>query len=110
MELSKRDKKAAREVIDKALQRDFQRGLLEFDAILAKWKNQEVDNRQSYYDIYSSVKKFDKYIARRYDDLRGSTYYILGLLHDGIIQEEDLSGFSDEVAQAIINHVNSLKE
>jgi hypothetical protein len=39
MELSKKDKRVAREVIEKGLQREFSRGLFEADTVLNKWKN-----------------------------------------------------------------------
>ena len=38
IELSKKDKRIAGELIEKSLQKEFQQGLQQFDAILQKWK------------------------------------------------------------------------
>ena len=43
IELSKKDKRIARELIEKGLQKEFQQGLQQFDAILQKWKNDQQD-------------------------------------------------------------------
>ena len=39
MELSKKDKKIAREIIEKGLQKEFAKGLYKFDTILNEWKS-----------------------------------------------------------------------
>src|SRR6266487_4485489 len=73
-ELTKKDKRIARELTEKGLQIEFQQGLQQFDAILQKWKNEQQDNRDAYHHLYKSVRDFDKHIARRYDNIKGSTY------------------------------------
>jgi hypothetical protein len=104
MELSKKDKKTAREIIEVGLQKEFAKGLFDADTILTDWKNKAVDNRETYHSLYKQITCFDKHIARRYDDMKGSTYLfiIAAQLSDGIISENDLNEFSTEVKQAII--------
>jgi hypothetical protein len=103
MELSKKDKKTAREIIEAGLQKEFVKGLFDADSILTEWKNKAIDNREAYHSLYKQITGFDKHIARRYDDIRGSTYLfiIAAQLRDGIISENDLNEFSEEVRQAI---------
>ncbi|MFA9391357.1 MAG: hypothetical protein ACERKD_16230 [Prolixibacteraceae bacterium] len=103
MELSKKDKKAAREIIEKGLQQEFGNGLTEFLAILNKWKENETDNRETYHHIYKSISSFDKHIARRYDGITGSKYLfiIAGQLNEKVISENDLELFSDDVKNAV---------
>ncbi len=103
MELSKKDKKTAREIIEAGLQKEFAKGLFDADTILTEWKNKAIDNREAYYSLYKQIASFDKHIARRYDDIKGSTYLfiIAAQLSDGIISENDLDEFSEEAIQAI---------
>ncbi|MFA5973707.1 MAG: hypothetical protein WC780_15255 [Lentimicrobiaceae bacterium] len=103
MELSKKDKKTAREIIEAGLQKEFAKGLFDADSILSKWKNKAIDNRDAYHSLYRQITGFDKHIARRYDDMTGSKYLfiIAAQLRDGVISENDLDGFSEEVRQAI---------
>jgi len=104
MELSKKDKKTAREIIEAGLQKEFAKGLFDADAILDKWKNKSTTNQEAYHSLYKQIIGFDKHIARRYDDMKGSTYLfiIAAQLRDGIISENGLNEFSEEVRQAVI--------
>jgi hypothetical protein len=54
-ELSKKDKRIAREIIAKGLDEDFKRGMLEFETILQKWRSESGDNREYYSQLYGSV-------------------------------------------------------
>ncbi|MCX2472853.1 hypothetical protein OQZ33_00780 [Pedobacter sp. MC2016-05] len=99
MNFTKAENKVARALFEVALQREFAKGMNEFSTILQKWKSQRPeDNRESYYAIFSSVKDFDKHIARRYDGLKNSMFYntIIGLLVDEVINAQDLIGFTQE--------------
>ena len=104
MELSKKDRKTAREIIEIGLQKEFAKGLFDADTILTEWKNKAIDNREAYHSLYRQITGFDKHIARRYDNMKGSTYLfiIAAQLRGRIITENDLDGFSEEVKQAII--------
>jgi len=99
MELSKADKKVAREVIDIGLQRELENGLCKTETILLNWRKGVHNNLESYQAVYKHVRKFDKHIAQRYDDITGSRYLltITGQMLDDIIHEEDLVDFSEEV-------------
>ena len=103
MELSKKDKKAAREIIEAGLQKEFAKGLFDADSILNDWKNKTKSNQEAYHSLYKHLIGFDKHIARRYNGMTGSNYLfiIAGQLRDGVISENDLNGLSEEVRLAI---------
>lgn len=66
MELSKKDKKVARTLIETGLLREFAQGLSRADAILQNWKNSTApDHRTTYHSLYNMIADFDKHIARR---------------------------------------------
>ncbi|MDP1623835.1 MAG: hypothetical protein Q8M08_16025 [Bacteroidales bacterium] len=104
-EFSKSEKKIVRQVIETGLQRDFESCILDIDQIIQQWKSKKLDNRAAYHKIFGKVKANDKYIARMYDDLRGSTYMMVlqGLLANKTITEADLGGFSETTRNAILN-------
>jgi len=103
MELSKADKKTAREIIEKGLQQEFAKCLFAADTILDEWKNQVTQNRDAYHKLYKRIISFDKHLAQRYDRITGSNYLfiIAGQLNDGVILENDLNGFTIEARAAI---------
>lgn len=103
MELSKSDKKIAREIIEKGLQQEFAKGLFDADTILNNWKNKATDNRETYHALYKHIIEFDKHYARRYDRMTGSNYIfiIAGQFNDEVISENDLNGLSGEVIAAV---------
>jgi hypothetical protein len=71
---------------------------------LQKWKNEQQDNRDIYHNLFKSVRDFDKYIARRYDNMKGSTYLLILIaqLRDGLISEEDLIELNPDIRNAIL--------
>jgi hypothetical protein len=103
MELSKKDKKVAREIIEKGVQIEFANGLNQADAVIQKWKNNHLGNREAYHLLFKKIKDFDKHIARRYDAMRGSRYFltVANLFADRIITEEDIKDFSKEVIEEL---------
>ena len=98
MELSKQDKKVAREVIEIGLQRDFEYGLGKTEELLLNWRK-GVSNKETYHAVYKHIRSFDKHIALRYDNITGSRYLITitGQLLDEVLHDEDLVNFSEEV-------------
>lgn len=105
MDFTKSENKICRAIFEVALQREFARGMSDFAAILSKWQAEKpIDNRESYYSIFTAVKDFDKHIARRYDGMRNSDFYfiLIGMLVDKVITEDDLNGFSDERKAALL--------
>jgi len=103
-EFSKSEKKIVRQVIETGLQRDLESCILDIDQIIQQWKLKKLDNLEAYHEIFGKVKSNDKYIARMYDDLRGSKYMMIlqGLLANKTISEADLSGFSETTRNVII--------
>ena len=103
MDLSKRDKKIARKLIDLGLQREFVNSLVRAGEILKQWNPNVEDNKPAYYALFLHITDFDKHITRRYDGLGGSRYYITvaGLLADGIITPEEIGEFSEDIQQRL---------
>jgi hypothetical protein len=98
MELSKADKRHARALISKGVEKEFAIGLSKFDTILQQWKDGKQDNREAYHAVYESVISFNKHIARRYDYVSNSTllFTVMAIYNDKLITDEDLKGFSEE--------------
>ena len=50
------------------------------------------------------TRSFDKHVAWRYDDMRGSKYLptVASLLADKVIREDEIVGFSDENREHIL--------
>ena len=107
MELSNKDKKVARAILERGLLKEFAKGLLDADSVLHDWKINERNNRDSYHLLYKTITDFDEHIAKRYDGMTGSKYALIiaEQLIDGMITEEDLSEFSEGVKQAILQFV-----
>ncbi len=103
-EFSKPEKRIVRQVIETGLQRDFESSILDIDQIIQLWKSKMLSNQEAYQKIYGTVKNNDKYIARMYSDLRGSTYMrvLRGLLANKTITEADLGGFSETTRNTIL--------
>ncbi len=55
MELSKKDKKTAREIIESGLQQEFAKALFDVDTILTGWKNKSKNNRDAYHSLYKLI-------------------------------------------------------
>ncbi len=98
-ELTKSEKKLARQIIEKGLQIEFAKGIEQHSEIIEQWKSENTDSRDAYLKLYKSVISYDKHISKRYDDMKGSTYLfiIAGQLADGIISPEDIKVFSKDI-------------
>ena len=81
MELSKKDKKVAREVIEKGLQIEFANGLKKAEKVIENWKKNPGQNREAYHLLFSAIYDFDKHIARRYDRMTGSKYFYIAAIN-----------------------------
>lgn len=103
MNLQKKDKKIARQIIEIGLQRELEKGLSSFDTILKDWQEKKKGNQESYHLLYRTLTDFDKHIARRYDNMTGSKYFsiIANQLHNGIITKEDIKELSEEINQKL---------
>jgi hypothetical protein len=103
MELSKADKRVARELIEIGLQKEFETGLKSFDETLESWKGNSLDNRDAYHALYKQVREFDKHLALRYDGMKGSDYiYIVAAqVREGFVAKKELLRFSESAQQGI---------
>ena len=103
-ELTKSEKKLARQIIEKGLQIEFKKGLEQQSEIIERWKSGNSETKDSYLKLYQSVTSYDKYIAKRYDDLRGSKYLfiIAAQLADGIITLEEIEKLSKDTKNRLL--------
>ncbi len=110
-ELPKSQKKIAREIIEKGLQREYQNGIKKVDAVIEKWKSGKLENRDAYISIYKKLTSHDKHLARRYDNMSGSKYLIIisGQVADGVISFEELSELNDQAKQVIKNWLDVIE-
>lgn len=105
MQLTKSEKKIARELFERCMQQEFSTGLQKFDALLANWKSGKfTTNQDAYHALFKAVASFDKHIARRYDGLTGSGYFFLlmDLYNHDLVSDEDLEPFRPEVRNAML--------
>ncbi|TVR79388.1 MAG: hypothetical protein EA412_06600 [Chitinophagaceae bacterium] len=107
-ELPKSQKKIARQVIEKGLQKEFVNGLKKVDGLIEKWKSDKLDNREAYHKVYAAINEHDKHIGRRYDYMSGSKYLLIlaAQLADNVITINDLKDFNDDVREKIISISN----
>lgn len=103
MELSKKDKKACREIIELGLQKECAKGLADADSVLKDWKSKSLNNHESYLALYECIYDFDKHIAKRYDRITGSRYLdiIAAQWYEGYVSENDLSELSAEAIKSV---------
>lgn len=99
VELSKSQKKLARELIDTALQRECDRFLEETKTFIANRAQGNKKPHEAYLKLYKSVEAFDERIEKTYDDLRGSKYFmiIIGLVLDKVLTPDDVNRFDEEL-------------
>jgi len=96
MELSKSQKKVARQLINEALQRECKTFLEE---VKEKLPQKDQTPHEAYLQLFKKVNDFDKYIAKQYDGLTGSYYFIavLNLYYNNVLTEDDINLFDEEV-------------
>ncbi len=111
-DLSKREKKIAREAIEKGVQAEFKAGLEKAKKVIVEWERGDLDNRAAYYKLYKTITNQDKRIGKRYDGLTGSRYLVTvaAILYDEQITEEDIKDFSEEAKQSINSWISVWKE
>jgi hypothetical protein len=102
-ELNKKDKKIAREAIDKSLEAKYKEGIEKAEVIIKDWRSGGLVNKDAYLKLYKTLEKHDDEIARRYDRLGGSRYLytVATALHDGYITEEDVKDLSTEAKETM---------
>jgi hypothetical protein len=112
IELSKKDKKAARQIIETGLLREFQQSIQDIEEIMLRWQKDKTDSRKTYMDLYKTLTTHDKHISMRYDYMTGSKYVpiIIAQLVDGIIGPDDLQLLNETTQQYIISRAKFLAE
>ena len=102
-ELTKKEKKIARDIFSMAIEKEFDEALKNSEIIIAKWKDGNATGRQIFHETRSYFNNFLKHLERRYDALRPSDYLITlaGILKDRFITEEEIKDFSDEAKETI---------
>lgn len=103
-DLTKSQKKIARQVIEKGLQKEYIDGIIKLDNVISKWKVNVLTNRDAWFELCKKLTKHDDHIADRYNNMGGSKYLyvIAGQLADGVISKDDLDDFDDEVRNKIL--------
>jgi hypothetical protein len=98
MELSKADKRIARNIIGKGMMNEFAQGLTKADKILNGWKQGKVDASDAYEALHKHIRAFDKDITKRYDNISNDylMFFVVRQLHDKVIDEQDLEAFSED--------------
>lgn len=112
MELTKKERKIARELIDKGIAEDFKRELLELDAILQKWKQEGGHNGDCFYILYSNAREFNKWVGLRYGKISGRQYidFLIYQLLDGLYDSAELDEFRPEIKEHILLWVERRKK
>ncbi|GHT54708.1 hypothetical protein AGMMS49982_19820 [Bacteroidia bacterium] len=104
MDFTRVQKKTARELIDKALQKESRECLETAEALLQNRKYDDLSNHQTCVDLSKLMANFDKYVAKRYDGLPSSYYFIaiIGLYVDEVLTGGDLDAFGEATKAAIM--------
>ena len=111
-DLTKSEKKLARQIIEKGIQQDYVNGIVNVKEIIDGWNKDSSDHREVYHALYKTLTSHDKNIARKYDHLTGSKYILIIMtqLAEGLISKEDLEGFPDDLKERIISVTEGLGE
>ncbi|MBS1747064.1 MAG: hypothetical protein JST21_12910 [Bacteroidetes bacterium] len=102
-ELSKREKKIARQCIDKGLDIAYANALNETGIVVQDWYKEKLSTRDAYMKLFKVIKEHDYAIARRYNNLGGSRWLetVAQLYAEEIITEDDIRDFSEETRKVI---------
>lgn len=112
IELSKSQKKIAREVIHEGLNIECKTFLDKTDKWMKEPYQPEDTPHSKYLKLFEEVEKFDEQIAFRYDRLSSSKYLITVacLIFEKTLPEETVMRFSEEVQREIYKLINIYKE
>jgi len=112
MELTKSQKKIARELISTGLQRECKTFLEKIETFMQNPRYKADNPHEVYLKLYKKVAAFDKHIARRYNGMIGSRYYItvLSLFVDKVLSLEDIAAFDEETQNGLIKLAKTFEE
>jgi hypothetical protein len=104
LDLSKSQKRIARELIEAGLLKEYENGIVKIDKTISAWKEGRLGIKETYYKVFENLGKFDKHLGQRYDGMTGSNYLfiIAGQLIDGLISLESLDHFDQDVKDKIL--------
>lgn len=110
IELTKSQKKIARQLINLALQRECTAFLNNVRRLLRDVENRDEDAHANYLSLFKKVDEFDKHIARQYDGMSGSRYLltILNLYCTGILTDKDIALFDEDMQDYLNDKKNWL--
>lgn len=109
IELTKPQKKIARQLISLALQRECEDFLNSTRNFLREAESNGEDAHANYLSLFKKVNDFDRHIARYYDGMSGSRYLItvLNRYCAGTLTDKDIALF-DEDMQKYLNDTKKL--
>ncbi|GHT54696.1 hypothetical protein AGMMS49982_19790 [Bacteroidia bacterium] len=104
MDFTRAQKKTARELIDKALQKESRECLEKAEALLQNCRHDDLSNHQTCVDLSKLMANFDDYMARRYGRLQSSPSLaaFIGLYVDEVLTGEDLDALGETIKAAIL--------
>ncbi len=103
-DLTKSQKKKVRQLIDIAVKRDYVDAIKRVKRLCDSFVEGKSDPREYYMKLFSTVRNKDKNIARRYNDLTGSQYFMRTcvLLAEEVLTEEDLQELDPDLKSRLI--------
>lgn len=104
MILSKSDKKVYRKLLDIAIEKEKTNYINDVINTIDQYKNNQLDFKETYHQIYKKVIENDKRVARRYDNISGAHYFdkILEFYANRLISEEEIKELSEPVREKLI--------
>jgi len=110
IELTKSQKKIARQLINLALQRECEDFLNKTRCFLHEAESNGKDAHANYLSLFKKVDEFDKHIARHYDGMSGSRYFltILNLYCTKILTDKDIALFDEDMQKYLNDRKNML--
>lgn len=110
MELNKNQKKIARELLSRALEKECAAFLTHLENTLQQGKTGS--SHELYLKVYEKVDDFDSVLQYRYDGLSGSRYLvaIAGLFCDGVLSEKEVEALGGDVLQWLIEWKKTVRK
>lgn len=97
--LTKPQKKICRQLIETALNRECAGFIDELSDIVAKVKKNDKTPLENYHRVYKAMDSFDRIIAKTYDNLGGSRYFItvVSLYKRGVLTDDDIEVLDEDL-------------
>ena len=72
-DLTKSQKKIARQVIEKGLQKEYIDGIIKLDNIISKWKINVLTNRDAWFELCKKLTKHDVSLRKKFPSQEGNS-------------------------------------